>query len=499
MKRAANVAIMALLFLVGCTMPQENLFDQSAVGLPDVAPSQSFDIPPGGAFALEAKIVQKEINGDNVRVFGYNGQIPGPVLNVKQGSTITVNFKNALDMPTTVHWHGLRLDNRNDGVPQVTQEPVSPGGTFVYELKFPDAGVFWYHPHMREDVQQELGLYGAILVEPTRQDYYNPVDREEVIFLDDIRLLDGRPEPFFADKAYYALMGRFGNQMLTNGMTNYSLDVNAGDIVRFYFIDSANARVFNVSIEGVPLKVVGGDSGLYEQEFFTDSVRLAVSERAIVEALFDKPGQYKLMHVSPEKTYELGIINVAGEERSRPAFSELKNNSLIVEDVKKLRNYFNATPDFEIDLTIEMPGMGEMKSVDVQGRIEWEDDMVMMNAMATSENTKWILRDKKTGKENMDIKYRVRVGDVKKVRFFNDPKSAHPMQHPMHIHGQRFLVLSEDGKPNTNLVWKDTVLVPTSSTVDILVDFTNPGTWMFHCHIAEHLETGMMGLFEVTA
>jgi FtsP/CotA-like multicopper oxidase with cupredoxin domain len=121
-----------------------------------------------------------------------------------------------------------------------------------------------------------------------------------------------------------------------------------------------------------------------------------------------------------------------------------------------------------------------------------------MNAMSTSKNTKWIMKDKKTGKENMDIDYRVKVGDIKKIRLFNDPKSMHPMQHPIHLHGQRFLVISEDEKMNKNLAWKDTALVPKGSTVDLLVEFTNPGKWMMHCHVAEHLEAGMMSMFIVT-
>ena len=118
-----------------------------------------------------------------------------------------------------------------------------------------------------------------------------------------------------------------------------------------------------------------------------------------------------------------------------------------------------------------------------------------MNSESTSENTKWIIADKFTGKESPN--YQIQVGDVKKIRIFNDPNSAHPMQHPIHLHGARFLVLSVDGKPNDNLVWKDVVLVPTGSTVDILVQFTEPGEWVAHCHIAEHLEAGMMFSFTV--
>ena len=124
--------------------------------------------------------------------------------------------------------------------------------------------------------------------------------------------------------------------------------------------------------------------------------------------------------------------------------------------------------------------------------------MPAMNAVSTSKNTKWILRDRATGKENMDATHQVKKGEIKKIRFYNDPKSTHPMQHPLHLHGQRFILIAEDGKINDNLVWKDVVVVPKGKTVDIIVEFTNPGHWMFHCHIAEHLEAGMMTVFEVS-
>ena len=179
------------------------------------------EIPPNGEFELEAKIISKNINGSMVRMFAYNGKVPGPVLTVKQNDRLVINFKNSLDVPTTVHWHGVRLENKYDGVPNVTQEPVLPGESFVYELKFPDEGVYWYHPHVREDMQQELGLYGNIIVQPERENYYNPVDREEVLFLDDIRISDGKIEEF-SDDANYVLMGRFGN---LEGATNHDTQV----------------------------------------------------------------------------------------------------------------------------------------------------------------------------------------------------------------------------------------------------------------------------------
>jgi len=130
--------------------------------------------------------------------------------------------------------------------------------------------------------------------------------------------------------------------------------------------------------------------------------------------------------------------------------------------------------------------------------IEWEDDMIDVNRMTTPTNTRWKLIDRDTGADGSTINWRFRVGDRVKIRLVNEMNSDHPMQHPFHVHGAgRFVILSRDGRVEPNLVWKDTVLVRASETVDILLDVTNPGTWMAHCHIAEHHESGMMLRFTV--
>jgi FtsP/CotA-like multicopper oxidase with cupredoxin domain len=132
--------------------------------------------------------------------------------------------------------------------------------------------------------------------------------------------------------------------------------------------------------------------------------------------------------------------------------------------------------------------------------MEWNDAMPMMNYLSTGANVRWFVRDTGSGRENMDIDdWRFTAGDVVKLRFSNQPTSLHPMHHPIHLHGQRFLVLERDGVRNTNFVWKDTAVIPLGSTVDLLVEMSNPGDWMLHCHIAEHLETGMKMVFRVAA
>ena len=154
--------------------------------LPLARPRELRTLKDGDTLALEAGMVRRSLAGRSYVMFGFNGQYPGPLLVVGQSARITVVFHNRLDQPSTVHWHGIRLDNRFDGVPGMTQDPVAPGGTFTYELRFPDAGIYWYHPHVREDVQQDLGLYGNILVRSPRPDAWSPAHREEILMLDDL-------------------------------------------------------------------------------------------------------------------------------------------------------------------------------------------------------------------------------------------------------------------------------------------------------------------------
>ena len=243
-------------------------------------------------------------------MLSYNGSIPGPTLRVRQGSEVVVHVRNDGDTEATVHWHGLRLDNAYDGVPFETQSPIEIGGEFTYRLRFPDAGLYWYHPHIREDYGLDMGLYGNIVVEPADADYWPAVDREVVVTLDDVLVEDGRIAAFHEAGPTHVAMGRFGNVMLTGGETNLALDAHVGEVVRFYFTNTANTRLFNVALPGARMKLVGSDSGRYEHETFVDEVLLAPSERAIVDVRFETRAAVVLEHRTPDRTYSLGTIDV---------------------------------------------------------------------------------------------------------------------------------------------------------------------------------------------
>ena len=336
--------------------PADEHFSTAVAGLPKAVDTEVLDLGDGETFDLRIAPVTKTIGDATVRMLAYNGSIPGPTLRVREGSQLVVEVTNEADLPATVHWHGLRLDNRYDGTHE-TQAPIPVGGAFTYTIEFPDPGVYWYHPHIREDYGQEMGLYGNILVVPDDPDYWPPTHREILLTLDDVLIEDGKIAKFSREETTYAAMGRFGNVMLIGGETDPSLSAERGEVVRFYLTNTANTRVFNVTVPGARVKLVGGDSGRHEHEEFVESVIIAPSERVVVDVLFEQPGQLALEHRTPERTYSLAKIDVS-DEAAKPdlasEFDSLRRNPEWAAERERLAPYFDAPPDKTLVLIAEM-------------------------------------------------------------------------------------------------------------------------------------------------
>ena len=565
----------------------DDLFTTETAGLPAASPPQVLRLNDGDRLDLRITPVSKSIDDAELRMLGYNASIPGPTLHVDQGSEITVQVTNDGDVEATVHWHGLRLENRYDGVPHETQSPIPIGGTFTYKVQFPDAGFYWYHPHIREDFGLEMGLYGTIIVEPFDASFWPPVDRQLSITLDDLLVEDGHIAPFHRSGPNYTAMGRFGNVMLINGETTFSGHAAVGEVVRLYLVNTANTRIFNFALPGARMKLVGGDSGRYERETFVDEVMLAPSERAILDVMFDTAGEVRLEHRTPDQVYDLGAFAVAGKSTgvASESFDVLRVDAQLIAERESIDGDIERAPDKVLAFVASMPllygddaasatsyscpmhpdvtstspgtcpkcgmqllsvrskeemppsyacpmhpevtssepgtcpkcGMklvpsdalpaphedavhhGQEQHGEQNDGLEWEDLMPEINRASEPSNMRWMLIDRESGAENGAITWAFTVGDQVKIRLVNEMESDHPMHHPFHVHGAgRFLVLSREGEAESNLVWKDTVLVPAGRTVDILLDVSNPGLWMAHCHIAEHAQSGMMFSFDVS-
>lgn len=499
--------------VVGAFMPGMGM-DPSM--LPAARPSEVVAMADGDTLDISVSMVRRSIDGHEMVMYGYNEQYPGPLIQAPKDATIIVRVTNDIQTPTTIHWHGIRLDNRYDGVPGVTQDPIERGESFTYEIHVPDAGMFWYHPHVREDVQQDLGLFGNLHVTSPDPEYYGPAHREEVFVLDDMLIDDQGAIPWGDSAPTHALMGRFGNVMMVNGETDHRMTVRRGEVVRFFLTNVANSRTFNVTFGNARVKIVASDIGRYEREQWVPSVVIAPAERYVVDVRFDEPGEVAISNTIQAINHfrgefyphvdTLSSVTVTDEPADPAisrAFDTLREYDAVQDEIDGFRQWFQRAPDHELETDVRVRDLHSSIMLSMEADtlyfppIEWNDGMPMMNWLSTGEQVTWILRDRETGAENEDIDWRFRVGDVVKIRVFNDPESFHPMNHPIHIHGQRFLVLSVDGVAQENLVWKDTAIVPVGSTVDFLVEMSNPGEWMIHCHIAEHLSAGMMFGFTV--
>jgi FtsP/CotA-like multicopper oxidase with cupredoxin domain len=413
--------------------------------------------------SLEARETTASYGGaEPTPVWTYNGIVPGPLLDANVGDHVIVKLKNSLPDGTTIHWHGIRLPAAMDGS-MAMQDPIPTGGTFRYEFTLKDPGLYWYHPHVRSDVQIHKGLYGAIRVrgpnEPT-------VDDERILILDDIKLkADGTIDEYLDDMS--RMMGREGNTLLVNGVPDATLRVRAGATLRLRLVNAANGRFFNLRLPGYTWRVIGHDGGLLSKPYDTDRVLIAPGER--YDAMVIPTGAPNSVIELLDDPYDRGH-----DSGSRP--------TLTVAHVQ----LSSEPPLSDRRLPDQFPGVAALPKDGAAVVPIKLDEMIRDGEVVFTINDKTYPDVPPVAVENGGL----RILDV---------ENASEMDHPFHLHGFFFQVLEKNGaavalESSGN---KDTIIVPAKGHLKLLSRFDEPGHWMYHCHILEHAELGMMGEIHV--
>lgn len=410
---------------------------------------------------LEAREATKAYaNGRTTPVWTYNGSVPGPLIEAAVGDELIVHFKNDLPEATTIHWHGVRLPAVMDGTLRM-QDPVQPGASFEYRFPLQDPGVFWFHPHIRSDEQVEKGLYGVLRVQGPGEPEN---DHESILVLDDVSVLpDGTLPTYLDDES--KMLGRLGNILLVNGQATPTFRWRTGSLERLRIVNVANGRFFNLSLPGYKWRVIGTDGGLVPEPYDIDTLLLSPGERYDVMVIVSgEPGDETTLLNEP---YERG--HDTGKDEPMPVATFLVTGEQPLSG-RKLPSSFP-----EIERLDDGPGDHELE---LSEGLEGEDLVFTING-ATFPDVPLIT---------------LPAGSI---RIF-DVKNSSEMDHPFHLHGTFFQVLSTNGEatPST-LANKDTVIVPQMSTLKLVARFDEPGGWMYHCHILEHAEGGMMGEISV--
>ncbi len=391
------------------------------------------------------------VNGIPTNVYSYNNQIPGPLITGNVGETITVEVINNMDEPTTVHWHGLQVDNDQDGVPDITQKEILPKKSMLYTLDLKNPGTYWYHSHFKGHEQVESGLSGPLVVYDEGEEEFN----DELILMFDDVLLDGSYQ--FREFDLGRMHGRFGNILLINGAYDPTIESKGGN-VRIRLINSANARTFYLSFGGRDVSVIGKDIGR-SKPYNSSLLQLSPGERFDILITAENK-TIPITHYSSRQNYRLGEISFS--KKTENSDFQLKEYKVMPEFVDE--ELFRREPDFNADLIGFMkPGKGLV----------------------------WAINNKHYP-ETTEV-FEVEEGQVVKMRITN----TQGQPHPMHLHGQKFIILSKNNVKEKEYAWKDTVLLGNRETVDIAFVAEEKGEWIFHCHIFEHAEAGMMSILKV--
>ncbi len=446
---------------------------------------------PKDMVLMEARRGRVELLGKGLgqtSIWGYGGSVPGPVIRVRQKEQVKIRFKNSLDQGSTIHWHGIRIDNRMDGVAGLTQEAVAPGESFDYRFTVPDAGSYWYHPHNRSWEQVARGLYGLLIVDEPEP---LAVDHDVALAFDDWQLKpDGQlEEETFGAIGERAHGGRIGNVMTVNGHTDTRFKVRAGDRIRVRLCNTANSRILNLRVRGCSVRVIAIDGQPVEPRE-PDAGDLVIASSQRVDLLLDMDGGPGSRAVISEVTdMRLPLVrfdcDAALQARKEQRESiRLADNGLPVPD---------RTGSLKVELEMTGGAMGGMRSAIYKGKEMSIRELVDGPGMIWAFN----------GVAGMPEKplFTARRGQTVELDMINNTSFPHAMHmHGHHMSEVRRVRQTREGANllNSRPDWRDTVLVGRAEAVKIAFVADNPGKWMLHCHMLEHQAGGMATWFEVT-
>lgn len=441
--RRLGLATMLALSVVGCRRAAgpAAVTERSARGL---SPAEATDLDPAPD-VLQVRLTAAKNPEGSLFLYAYNGQNPGPTLRAKLGDTLVVELDNQLDGPTTIHWHGLHVPFEMDGVAWM-RDPVGPGETFTYRFELQQAGTFWYHPHFDTDRQVEGGLHGVLIVE----DPAEPATDEELVLV-----FDAADEPRHGSEAHGH--GKIVTAWRVNGATRPTFSAQGGQTVRVRMLNASNAGY--LALSGGAIEVIGGDQGLLSARARPERLVLGPGDRAELEWRLGTDGftlQTQPYSLNGGLAYgePIPVLDVAVSSPA-PAPSPV------------------AWP-FDGAATREDPGRTDI-----------------LYAFAGSDRTgRWLINGEAF--PNVTIE-ELPLGEGAVIEVRNLSSS----EHPFHVHGMSFEVLSVNGVAPATRQVEDTLNVRIRDVVRLYVEPTVVGDWMTHCHILPHAEDGMMTVLRV--
>jgi len=409
------------------------------------------------------------VPGVTTEAYAYNGVTPGPTLEIREGDRVIVHFENQLPEPTTVHWHGLHLPFTADGSPF---HPVAPGERhdYVFTIARGAAGTYWYHPHPgdhRTAVQIAKGLYGAIIIRADDDPLPASLPEKLLILSDNRFLPDGAidlPDPDSPQGRVDAENGREGDVFFVNGRVMPTLTIRSGEVQRWRVVNASAARVYRLALSGHAFLHVGSDGGLFERPVAVNEILLANGERAeLLVRGTGPPGTSATLQALPYDRYV---------PQTRPADWNRTRDVLTVQ-------YTTQRPARPVALPAVLRPIAAL-------------DTAQATATRLMVLTQGMINARTMDMGRVDVSAPLGATEIWEI------ENLVGMDHPFHLHGFQFQVLDRNGVPEPFPKWKDTVNVPKHETARFIVrysDFT--GKWMFHCHILNHEDHGMMGILEV--